>query len=249
MFIIDMTGSSTKEKKLLLSITKDEFLLKMKFHSDDEKERCINYLDLKGVSYHAVLANYIGLNNRGKIEYKKIQNLYIYDKRIRNVLFRFLSAFEEGIRAYISNHYYNNTKEIQRISRRIYNSIQQGSSLATELENLDFKGIVNLSKKLRKKELRELYINTYNLMRNLNALRELRNTVSHHRMMFVYEDFDVCYVADIENSSLTNNIKNLHQLLNPYYKEFFIRAVNDSCTDNRDASFKNSLPAKTILEL
>ena len=59
MFTTDMSGSSTKEKKLLLTISREDFLKRLIFHSEEEKNRCIKYLDLKGVSYHAVLVNYM----------------------------------------------------------------------------------------------------------------------------------------------------------------------------------------------
>ncbi|MBU1020206.1 MAG: hypothetical protein KJ847_03255, partial [Firmicutes bacterium] len=70
---------------------------------------------------------------------------------------------------------------------------------------------------------------------------------SHHRMLFVYEDFEICYIDGNECNSLLDNIRNLHQLLNPYYKEFFKKAINESCTDEDDNQFKNSLPKKSIL--
>lgn len=78
--------SGYKEKKLLLSTTKQEFIDKMNSHNVQEKQRCEIYLDLKGVAYHVVLANYIGLNRYGKIEYVKVQNLYRYDKKVRYII-------------------------------------------------------------------------------------------------------------------------------------------------------------------
>jgi len=88
-----------------------------------------------------------------------------------------------------------------------------------------------------------------NLVSNLTAVRVLRNTVSHHRMLFVFEDFESCIINDTESNSLIDNIRNLHQLLNPYYKEFFKKAINNSCTDDEDSQFKYSLPLKAILEI
>ena len=116
-----MIGPNIKEKKLLLSTTKEEFLERMKFHNEDEENRCQIYLDLKGVSYHVVLANYVGLNKNGMIEYKKVQNMYIYDKRIRNVLYKFLAALEERFRGYISNKYISQKMAYtKRFSRKIH---------------------------------------------------------------------------------------------------------------------------------
>lgn len=249
MCTIDMTGVNIKEKKVLLSITKEEFIKKLTFHSEDEKTRCLNYLDLKGLSYHVVLANFIGFNSKGKIEYKKVSNLYKYDKRIRNILYKYLSALEEGIRGFISNTYSNDLKKFKKLSKRIFDLIQQGSSLTKELENLEFNKLIDLSMKLDESLLIQLYGSVDNLEANLNAVRVLRNTVSHHRMLFVYEDFEICYIDGIECNSLIDNIRNLHQLLKPYYKEFFKDAINRSCTDEEDSQFKYSLPIKAVLSI
>lgn len=146
-----------KEKKLLLTTTKQEFIDKMNFHSDEEKQRCEIYLDLKGVAYHVVLANYIGLNRYGKIEYIKVQNLYKYDKKVRNILYRFLAAFEEGVRAFISNRYNNDFGRINVLSKTLLDSIQDDSSLSKELENQDFYHLMELAMKLTHKEKSEIF--------------------------------------------------------------------------------------------
>jgi hypothetical protein len=80
-------------------------------------------------------------------------------------------------------------------------------------------------------------------------IKVLRNTVSHHRLLFVYDDFGTCWIDDCEDDSLISNIKKLRQLLNPYYKEFFKKAINESCTDEDDSQFKNSLPKKAIFAI
>jgi len=250
MYIADIIGSKSMKTKLSLDITKKDFIARMEFENDKEEERCRQYLDLKGVSYHTVLVNYIGLNESDKIEYKKVQNLYIYDKRIRKILYKFLSALEEGIRGYISNKCCSDLNRIKKISKSISKSIGEGSSLLKELENLDFSQLLNTSKKLKKKELLELFGNIDHLKENLYAVKELRNTVSHHRMLFVYEDFQECFLNDgTSGDTLIDNILNLRQLLNPFYKEFFIREINNCCTDEEEPQFKYSLPLKAILEI
>ncbi|MDD5293533.1 MAG: hypothetical protein PHW40_04390 [Candidatus Izemoplasmatales bacterium] len=236
--------------KLSLDITKEDFIARMKFEDDEEEERCRLYLGLKGVSYHTVLVNYIGLDEKDKIEYKKVKNLYVYDKRIRKILYKFLSALEEGIRGYISNNFCSDLSRIRKLSNPIYKSVIKGSSLSKELENLDFKHLLNISKRMKKKDLVELFDNIDHLKENLNAVKELRNTVSHHRMLFVYDDFQECFLNEgISGDSLIDNILNLRQLLNPFYKEFLIKEINDSSTDEEDPQFEPSLPLKAILKL
>lgn len=242
--------SGYKEKKLLLTTTKQEFIDKMNFHNDEEKQRCDIYLDLKGVAYHVVLANYIGLNRYGKIEYKKVQNLYKYDKKVRNILYRFLAAFEEGVRAFISNRYNNDFGRINVLSKSLLDSIQDDSSLSKELENQDFYHLMELAKKLTLKEKSEIFGYIDHLEANLDAVRELRNTISHHRLLFVYEDFDYCYLEDgSSGDSLIDNINNLVQLIHPYYKRFLKDALNQSCMSRSDQQFKSSLPEKAVMKI
>lgn len=248
MCTADIVGSSPLVTKLSLDISKDDFVSRMEFENEKERNRCLQYLDLKGVAYHTVLVNYIGLTKDGKIQYKRVQNLYIYDKRVRNILYRFLSALEEGIRGFIANRYCGKLDSIMKLSKSIHKSITEGSSLSKELEDLDFYKLMNLTNKLTAKEKRLLFGRTNQLKENLLAVKQLRNAVSHHRMLFVYEDLYECYFEDGSvGESLMDNIVNLRQLLNPYYREFFTKAINESSIDEDDLTFVTTLPDKAIL--
>jgi len=248
MCTADIVGSNPLITKLSLDISKDDFLSRMDFEDADERNRCLLYLDLKGVSYHTILVNYIGLNKNGKIQYRKVQNLYIYDKRLRNILYRYLSALEEGIRGFIANKYCGKLDNIKKLSKSIHKSIIEGNSLSKELEDLDFNKLMNLTKKLTAKEKRELFRRTDNLEENLLAVKQLRNAVSHHRLLFVYEDYYDCYLEDgTKGNSLMDNILNLRQLLNSYYRDFFKEAINHSSINEGDPTFVTTLPDKAIL--
>lgn len=241
--------NGTRKKKLRLESSFDEFISRMIFHSEPEKEKCINYLNLKGVSYHVILANYIGLNRKGEIEYKKVETLYKYDKRVRNILYSYLSAFEEGIRAFISNRFSTSPERIKKLSKKIHDAIQGGSSLAKELEALEFLKLLNMTKKLTIKEKSVLFGTDENLNTNLDAIRVLRNAVSHHRQLFLYDDLNECIVDGENCDSLIHNIKNMHNLLPDYYKEFFKEDINKSCVDEKEPNFKWLLPEKALLKL
>lgn len=249
MCTIAMNGTEKKIKKLLLNISKEDFMSRMAFSTQKEKERCERYLELKGVAYHAVLANYIGLDENGKVEYKKVQNMYVYDKRIRYILYKFLSAFEEGIRGYISNHY-NTMEKIKFLSSKIYTAVEDGSSLSKELENFDFNALIQLAQKLKPNDLNILFNKNENLEINLQAVRILRNTVSHHRMLFVYEDFGECVIDNAVSDTLAANIVNLSKLINPFYRLFLIEAINNAQFDKDDDMFNDLLPkyAKLYIE-
>lgn len=248
MCTVDISGSSPRVTKLSLDISKDDFISRMDFKDDKEKERCLLYLDLKGVSYHTVLVNYIGLQEDGRIQYKKVKNLYKYDKRIRNILYRYLSALEEGIRGFISNRYCGKLDNIKRLSKPIHKSIIEGNSLSKALEDLDLWHLITISKRMSAEQKQELFGSSVHLKENLFAVKELRNTVSHHRMLFVYEDFSECYFDDGRvGNTLMDNIMNLWQLLNPFYREFLSNEINQSTIDDEDISFVTTLPDKAIL--
>ncbi len=107
---------------------------------------------------------------------------------------------------------------------------------------------MNLTKKLTVKEKRSLFGRIGQLEENLLAVKQLRNAVSHHRMLFVYEDLYECYFEDgTIGDSLMDNIVNLRQLLNPYYREFFTKAINHSSVYEKDLTFVTTLPDKAIL--
>ena len=52
---------------------------------------------------------------------------------------------------------------------------------------------------------------------NLQAVKELRNCIGHHKFLKTYE-FKMCTVNGNKSNSLENNIKNLIQLLPERYR-------------------------------
>ncbi len=95
-----------------------------------------------------------------------------------------------------------------------------------------------------------LFNENENLDINLQAVRILRNTVSHHRMLFVYEDFGECVIDNAVSDTLTANIVNLSKLINPYYRQYLIESINNAQFDKDDNIFNESLPkyAKLYIE-
>lgn len=82
-------------KYIDIYIIKLKFMKKLIFSNVQEEECCSKYFDLKGVVYYVVLINFIGLDDDGKIKYKIVFDLYKYDKRFRNCLYKFILVFEE----------------------------------------------------------------------------------------------------------------------------------------------------------
>jgi hypothetical protein len=123
------------------------------------------------------------------------------------------------------------------------------SSLNKELENLGFNDLLNLTKKLSNDDTRTLFNNNNELEINLNAVRRLRNIVSHHRMLFVCEEYGQCIIGDTPSKTLIDNCRNLMKLLNPFYKEFFVEDINEAILDDDDSLFTGTIPSKAILKL
>ena len=204
-----MSGKVKKTKKFVdVHISKSRLMQLMIFNNDEERERCSKYLDLKGVAYHVVLINHILRRNRaflyekGKIKYKVVSDIYKYDKRLRNRLYKFLSAFEEQIRGFIANSY-NHGLESLKLNEEIIKNIEEGSNIAVELENLDFGELVKIVSKLSKKDLKRMFPKSDNyVLRNLKAIRELRNAISHHRILLIHKKFKACYIDGKKNKGL-----------------------------------------------
>lgn len=59
---------------------------------DEDKIRIANYLKTKGIEKHILIKEkLLSWSESGNIEYTKVASTYRYDKRIRLVLFKYLS--------------------------------------------------------------------------------------------------------------------------------------------------------------
>jgi hypothetical protein len=85
------------------------------------------------------------------------------------------------------------------------------------LQSIDFGDLLNQIKNISAEDISELFDSTTDVHSNLDAVRELRNAVSHHAFLINYK-FNTCIVESIRSSSLEHNIKNLRQLLPREYR-------------------------------
>lgn len=80
--------------------------------SDEDNTRIANYLKTKGIEKHILIKEkLLPWSESGNIEYTKVASTYRYDKRIRLVLFKYLSYLEEFYRAIILDHYINEVRQ------------------------------------------------------------------------------------------------------------------------------------------
>ena len=73
---------------------------------EEDKERAERFLTSKGVEKHIILKEKLFNWIEGdKIEYSLIASTYRYDKRLRNILFKYISYLEEFYRSVILDEY------------------------------------------------------------------------------------------------------------------------------------------------
>jgi hypothetical protein len=209
------------------NMTKDELLKKLYFdpNNDKEKDDADFYLRVKGIAFHQKIMTHLGVDfddDESTIEWSKVSALLRYDKKLRDKIYIYIATLEEYIRAYLSNKYEDNP--IQpfwqdgRTSRsKVKTRIIDGESVSEVLQSIDFGDLLNQIKNISAEDISEMFDFTIDIHSNLDAVRELRNAVSHHAFLMVYK-FNMCIVEGIKNGSLEHNIKNLRQLLPREYR-------------------------------
>lgn len=206
-------------------MTKEELLTQIHFNNEDERKKAEFYLEMKGIAFHKNILDYL-YTNCGKtipVEWSDLSNELRADKALRDVLYKYLATLEEYIRAYISNKYENDA--IQHVfwvddSRYDYNKIKtqlvNGKPLFKTLEDVDFGTLIKQVKRLPALDRNQLFgdVGTDD---NLDAVKDLRNAVSHHKFLRLYS-LKTCNVDGNESDSLFSNIRNLRQLLPMQYR-------------------------------
>lgn len=157
---------------------------KIDFKDDDEKRQFDIYLKSRGVFVYknAVDALLIVTNNE-KISYDQFNNYLRYDKTIRDYLYTFLGTFEEIFKNYLFDKVeYIGTKlleghEFDKEKFKIMDNDSYNDNFYKHCR-LDFKGLINVynnvlvnDKKYEKEKLKKI--------------RELRNEVMHHQLLFI----------------------------------------------------------------
>ena len=110
---------------------------------EEDKERAEKYLISKGVEKHIILKEKLFNWIEGdKIEYSLIASTYRYDKRLRNILFKYISYLEEFYRSVILDEYRYRVKKIQWI-RDIKERLEEfNGDLNDALEHIDFSSLL-----------------------------------------------------------------------------------------------------------
>ena len=204
-------------------MTKEELLAQILFNNEEERKNAEFYLEMKGIAFHKSILDYL-CTNCGKtipVEWTNLSNELRSDKALRDVLYKYLATLEEYIRAYISNKYEDNTQQTFWINgKRDYNKIitrlECGTPLFKVLEDVDFGTLLEQVKRLPVSDRKQLFGNVGSDT-NLDAVKDLRNAVSHHKFLKQYS-FKDCIVNGNNSNSMISNIQNLRQLLPEQYR-------------------------------
>lgn len=189
----------------------------------DEIDEFESYIKLKGINIYKQLYDII-IDCENNCRYSTMSAVIRYDKGIRNVLYKYLSAFEEKYRADLFEVY--DTNEI--------------------IDNPEVAKIEKLSLVRKTKEFSDLYILSYSRYFNLSVLREtlykcnmidsvqndqfrkivkLRNKTMHHNLLMTSYHRDIVSVNK-EITEIEYWIELLYKYLPEGMNDEFEKAIN-----------------------
>jgi len=199
--------------------------------SENDKIYAQKAIAAKGLEKHISIKEYLlSWREKGYCRYSEVATTYRYDKRIRNVLYKYISYLEEFFRANIQDNYYNKVEQEFWISQLKELLIKYNQNLNDALENLSFSHLLKQMEKLPQ-EIKDVCISIKSYVnQNIKALIELRNAVMHNKFLVLYKGLKFCYVNGVDsekNNGLKANIINLANFLPTGAKEQYVLDIND----------------------
>ncbi|MBD5414133.1 MAG: hypothetical protein HDR52_06925 [Treponema sp.] len=223
--------------------------------ANEDNEHVVYSLKSKGVEKHILIKKQLlAWNEDDKIEYSKIASAYRYDKRIRYVLFKYISYLEEFYRAVILDNYINRLEQDFWTEPLQINLKKYNNNLNDALEHLEFSSLLTQCQRLPEETKNRCFPSNGNhLKKNLFALKELRNAVMHNKFLLLYRGFNVCYVEGVDagkSANLKASILNLIQFLPEAVGLQCAKDIN-ACKDDRDkeSDTKWDLPPQIVISI
>jgi len=203
---------------------------------DREKEDFEKYIKLKGTYLHQWIYDIIDSID-GKVSYKEISQVISYDKYIRNVLYRYLSAYEEQLRSELFNKLeYDDTIE-NILNKKIDNSkivFKQDDSksnfyFASFNKYFTFGKLIDIIKLHR--EIFEIEATDAELLK----IADLRNKVMHHNLLLI-SYYKTTKEIDNNIKDIENAISLLWRFLDYHFREAFTYNINNGNFKKGDSS-------------
>lgn len=193
---------------------------------DNEKETFLKYTRLKGVFLHKQVYDIILMtDNRAK--YSEVSGIIRYDKYIRDVLYKYLSALEEQWRSIAFDNFdYESSKD-----KIIHDDIDLSKiTVKKQFDNSIFYW-ASYNKSFTLNKLIDIFKANRNIV-DLNvsddmfkSIKILRNSVMHHNMiLFSYKSTLVEINSEV--NSLEHKISLLWKLLDDDMKKSFEKSIN-----------------------
>lgn len=189
----------------------------------NEVHQLDNYICDKGVYLHKQIYDLI-LTVDSEVKYAFIAKLLRYDKGIRNVLYKYLSAFEEKNRAILFDKYDVENKIVNPEKARIEKlNLVPRSSNNSNLYNISYSRYFNLT--VLTKTMMELNLIDIDTYIDYEEITKLRNKTMHHNLLMT------SYHSDFENvnkeiSKIENWIELLYKYLPEGMNTEFEKAIN-----------------------
>ena len=221
----------------------------------EDREKCENYLKLKGIERYSSLYFAIKDKTDKEIDYELLSQHYRYDVKLRRALHKIIAFTEVAMRAAICNAYPNVEftsrnwknrisnimgkpfetgealrKKISWYVQKLENEGKTNITLFDLLENSDLQVLNAVFLMLDEDKQREVFTNDFeHLKDNLDAMRELRNCVEHHQVLII-QKFKEVWINGVQQSGLKANVENIINISPNIAKANLKRLINDCLT-------------------
>lgn len=212
--------------------------------NESEISKAHFYFKLKGIDLHDSIRVYLAGFTTNKVKYCEIATAYRYDKRVRKVLYKYIGLFEEHLRAYICNNYSNSITNL-RLTKYMSIKMDKGMSLFKALQSSLFSRLVEQVLLLSNREIENLFPETKFLKKNLRAIINLRNAVSHNRFLLDFRDYSECSIEGERSNSFYTNVINFSNHLFSDIRSSFLNEINECSKYEPDSEYEEKRRRQT----
>ncbi|MBQ9899675.1 MAG: hypothetical protein IJM36_00935 [Acholeplasmatales bacterium] len=154
------------------------------------QKECFNYyIKLRGIIDHYQIKELLE-SHKVIPRYETISSTFRYDKRIRRILFKYITIIEEYFRSHIINNEYQVDRyDSNYITTILFSKLVKHNKIKSFLSN--------------KKTF------NYHSTKNLKALVTLRNKVMHSNLLITNKNLEECRINQKKSSCLIDNIINM----------------------------------------
>lgn len=157
--------------------------LKLYFSNENERKTFNDYLEFKGKFLHKQVYEAF-LLYQDAVSYHELSTYIKYDKGLRNVLYRNLSAIEEFYRSKLINRF-DITRELKDFKREVVlnKELVESNNKTSNLYNYTFCKTFDMNKLISMLD----HVNLLNDQEkiDLDKIRDFRNKVMHHNLLLI----------------------------------------------------------------